>query len=226
MVRLEGVSPSLNHYLTIRCMFFFRIPIFCLFLLLEVNVINAQNVGIGTTTPAQKLEVAGIVRLDPEAHSGTSLNRMLTVDANGDINANPETGFPTLDAVAYDISGQVIKPNANCQLDLPGPIADYTVASSFKFFTSCDLSSEPITVNFKRYGTGGNYSFTYYSGNATSTTVTNTNTINIPWNVGCGARTLTVTLDTATNSVTFSVAGSGVVGLYLHSGRTTLLRWL
>jgi hypothetical protein len=207
-------------------MFFFKMPICCFLSLVGINVVNAQNVGIGTTAPAQKLEVAGIVRLAPEAHNGTTLNRMLTVDASGDVNANPEVGFPVLDAVAYELSGQVIKPNANCQLDLPGPIANHTLVSSFKFFTPCDLSAEPITVNFKRYGTGGNYSFTYFSGNATSTTVTNTATINIPWNVGCGARTLTVTLNTGTNGLTFSVAGTGVVGLYLHSGRTALLRWL
>lgn len=207
-------------------MFSSRIPIFCFLFLTQLTCMSAQNVGIGTATPAQKLEVAGIVRLDPEAHNGTSLNRMITVDANGDINANPEVGFPALDAVAYEISGQVIKPTASCQLDLPGPVASHTLVSSFKFFTPCDLSAEPITVNFKRYGTGLNYSFTYFSGNATSTTVSNTNTINIPWNVGCGARTLTVTLNTATNTLTFAVAGSGVVGLYLHSGRTALFRWL
>jgi hypothetical protein len=207
-------------------MFHLNIPLFCLLLFLQLNFLNAQNVGIGTPTPAQKLEVAGIVRLDPEAHNGTTMNRMLTVDANGDINANPEIGFPSLDAVAYDLSGQVIKPNASCQIDLPGPVASHALISSFKFFTPCDASAEPITVNFKRYGTGGNYSFTYFSGNATSTTITNTSTINIPWNVGCGNRTLTVVLNTATNGLTFSVAGTGVVGLYLHSGRTALLRWL
>jgi hypothetical protein len=206
-------------------MLFSKIPNFCLFFLLGITYLSAQNVGIGTAAPAQKLEVVGIVRLAPEAHNGTTLNRLITVDGNGDINANPEIGFPALDAVAYEISGQVIKPSASCQVDLPGPVANHTLVSSFKFYTTCDASAELITVNFKRYGTGGNYSFTYFSGNATSTTITNTSTINIPWNVGCGARTLTLVLNTGTNGLTFSVAGSGVVGLYLHSGRTALFKW-
>lgn len=207
-------------------MFFLRIPILCLCFLLEINFINAQNVGIGTATPAQKLEVAGIVRLVPEAHNGATLNRLITVDENGDLNANPELGLPVLDAVAYELSGQVIKPNASCQIDLPGPVADHTLVSSFKFFTPCNLSAAAIVVNFKRYGTSGNYAFTYSLGNVTSTTIANTSTINIPWDVGCGARILTITLNTGTNGLTFSVAGAGTVGLYLHSGRTALFRWI
>lgn len=81
-----------------------------LFLVCSMNLLNAQNVGIGTTNPAQKLEVVGIVRLEPEAHIGTTLNRLITIDANGDISANPETGLAVQDAVTYDLSGQVIKP--------------------------------------------------------------------------------------------------------------------
>jgi hypothetical protein len=215
-----------SNQLIAQNMFHLKIPIFCLFLLLEANFLNAQNVGIGTATPAQKLEVTGIVRLAPEGHTGTTLNRLITVDANGDINANPEIGFPALDAVTYDLSGQVIRPTASCQIDLPGPFAGHAVISSLKLFTPCDLSAEPLIVNFKRYGTGGNYAFTYSTGNATSTTISNTTSVSIPWNVGCGSRTLTIVLDPATNGLTLSVAGTGVVGLYLHSGRTTLLRWL
>jgi hypothetical protein len=226
LLAVEWINSTFYNQLIFQSMFFLRIPILCLFFLLEINFINAQNVGIGTATPAQKLEVAGVVRLAPEAHNGTTLSRLITVDENGDIGANPETGFPVLDAVAYDLSGQVIKSNASCQVDLPGPIINHTLVSSFKFFTPCNLSAAAIVVNFKRYGASGNYAFTYSLGNVTSTTITNTNTINIPWNVGCGARTLTITLNTGTNELTFSVAGAGTVGLYLHSGRTALLRWI
>mgnify|MGYP000087987746 CR=1 FL=1 len=202
-----------------------KIPIFCVLFLLEISFINAQNVGIGTAVPAQKLEVAGIVRLVPKSHNGTTLNRLITIDADGDINANPETGFPALDAVSYDLSGQVIKPNMSCQVNLPGPIMEHTVIGSFKFFTSCNGTVEPLIVNFKRYGgysTG--HAFTYSIGNGATTTIVNTNTVNIPWNTGCSNETLTITLDLVTNNLTFSVVGG--LGLYLHSGRTTLLRWL
>jgi len=120
----------------------------------------------------------------------------------------------------------VIKPGANCQIDLSGPIAGYRVISTFKFLTPCDISAEPIIVNFKRYSTGTNYAYTYSIGNGVSTTVLNTTTVNIPWNLGCNNRTLTINLDTATTNLTFSVTGIGIVGLYLYSRRTTLLRWL
>lgn len=104
-------------------------------------------------------------------------------------------------------------------------MANHTVVGSFKLYTTCDASAEPIVVNFKRYGTGLNYAFTYTLGNATSTTSTNS-VVTIPYNFGCGNRFLTIALNPATNELNISVSGTGVVGLYLHSGRTTLLRWL
>lgn len=197
----------------------------CFLFLSSISLLHAQNVGIGTTNPVQKLEVVGIVRLEPESHVGTTLNRLVTIDSDGDVSANLETGLGVQDAVTYDLSGQVIKPTVAVPIDLPGPIANYTVVGSFKFYTTCDGSAEPIVVNFKRYGTGGSYAFTYTLGNATSTTNTNS-VVTIPYNFGCGNRTLTITLNPSTNELNFSVSGTGVVGLYLHSGRTTLLRWL
>jgi hypothetical protein len=186
-----------------------------------------SRVGIGTATPQQKLEVAGTVRLIPEAHNGATLNRLVTIDASGDVSANPESGLPLLDAVSYDLSGQVIKAGGfPAVIDLPGPVNNYAVMSSIKFFGPCDVSADPLTIDFKRYGTGGAFSFSWAFGNTATVLINNTPTFDINYDFGCGSRRLRVNLNTMTNTLTFSVFGTGVTALYLHSGRTTFQRWL
>lgn len=184
------------------------------------------NVGIGLADPGQLLDVAGVVRLDPENHTGSALNRLATIDADGDLNANQNSGFAVNDAATYDISGRVIKPGSTTTIDLPGPIDGYTVISKFELYFTCNDNSIPLTIHFKRYGTSTIYAYSYTYNNGALTTAT-TNSVNITQNDGCNSRTITVTLNTATNELTFSVLTGGTApGAYIHSGRTTFLRWL
>lgn len=195
----------------------------CLFI---VHLLHAQNVGIGTNAPAQQLDVNGIVRLNPENHAGNAMNRLVTLDAAGDINANNPNGLAPFDAVTYDMSGRVVKPANNTIIDLPGPLGNHTVTSHFIIFSTCDISAEPVHLYFKRYANSIG-AFSYSFGN---TAITNSygNTVSFSNNWGCGNITINATLTAATNTIVFSVtapASTPAPAIYIHSGRTTMMRW-
>lgn len=183
-----------------------------------------QNVGIGTTAPAQKLEVDGIVRLEPEAHSGTAFNRLATIDDLGDINANNASLLSVNEAVTYDISGRIVRPGANSYFNLPGPANGHTVTSEFHIQSTCNASATPIIVYFKRYGFDSQYAIAYKVGDASLVT-SNASSVSFTMDFGCGVKNITINLNTSTNGLTFSITGTGTTGIYIQSGRTTYFRW-
>lgn len=189
------------------------------------SYINGGFLGLNTGTPAQQLDVEGTVRLNPETHSGADLNRIAMLDDDGDIRANSLDSLTLSDAVTYNISGKTIKSNEPVVLDLPNPSYGRTVISELKFYTTCDLSSEPITVHFKRYGSSYFYSFSYALGNETMINSPGA-IITIPVTNACGDYTLQLWLTLTTNTLTiFDLSGPPVDGFYLKSGETTILRW-
>jgi hypothetical protein len=189
--------------------------------LLHVDA-GLSRVGIGTATPQQKLEVAGTVRIRPEAHYGAFLNRLVTIDGSGDLRANSGGSLERRNAVSYDLSGQAIQPGNPAVMVLPGPADGYAVMSTFTFFDACNASAVPITITFKRYGTSAVFAFwaSYANLNNTQTNLA-TGTLN--YDAGCGWRTITHNLSLTNHVLTFSSGGGP--GVYLHSGRTTFQRW-
>ena len=184
-----------------------------------------NRVGIGTTAPAQKLEVDGVVRLESESHSGNALNRLATIDASGDINANYSASLAINDAVTYDISGRVVKPGSNSYFDLPGPLTGHTVSSEFHIQSTCNASATPIIVYFKRYGFDTQYAFAYKIGDAALVT-SNASVVTFPMDYGCGVKNITISFNSTTNGLTYSITGTGTTGIYIQSARTTFFRWL
>lgn len=188
------------------------------------SYITGGNLGINTKAPAQPLDVAGVVRLDPETHLGNEFNRKLTIDDTGDIRANELSTLAVNEAVTYEISGKIVKQGSPVTFDLPGPLFGHTIICEFDVHTTCDGSPIPTKIHFKRYYLNP-HSFGYYTGNGFVTTTLGSN-ISFPITTTCGYYDLIFSVNTITNAITISHTSSTTSpGLYISSGKTTVFRW-
>ena len=183
---------------------------------------STNRVGVRTATPAQALDVAGIVRLDPETNNGTEAMPVATVDAQGDINSN---GYipGVRSGSSLDWGGFSITPANRGVINLPNPTNNYVVITQILVYTWCNDICFPIKVNFKRYFNQG-HSFAYSRNNGPYTGST-ANSITVPINTSRSNYSLTITLNGVTNDLTCSVAGVGnSLGLYVANGKTSVIR--
>lgn len=87
----------------------------------RVTVLNTGNVGIGTTTPTQKLDVAGKVRI----HDGTqAAGRILTSDADGV--ATWSTSSAITPAVTGTFTSSGVTFGGSTSVSIPGLTPIYT----------------------------------------------------------------------------------------------------
>ena len=165
---------------------------------------STNRVGVGTTAPGQTLDVNGVIRLKPEtSNPGNVPIQNLTVDAQGDVNTGSLT-LNTGDGISMNLGGFVIKTTAPKTVDLPGPIANYTVIANLKFYSFCDNSTQHVNIYFKRYA-NSTHSFSH-SLNTAALTETNSSSFTTRMNISrCGVADLKVTIDRASNTLTFEL---------------------
>jgi len=190
----------------------------------KMRVKSDGNIGIGTASPEQALDVNGVIRLDPEKNNGRVVLSNATVDADGDINANLGV-VPLHSARSMRFDGFVIGGTSGPRtVDLPGPINNHIVIGKFKIYSPCDGESEPIIVNFKKYDRNP-HGFSYAIGHADLTN-SRANTITITLVQPCDTYTFTIVLNPANNQLTFSsaVAGATTSVMYVTCDEISLLR--
>ena len=171
--------------------------------LTRVRIKNDGNVGIGTDTPAAKLDVAGTVKISDGSQGA---GKVLTSDANGLATWVTPAAAPSLYHL-YNVYGV---PSTSFQLGASGTMVTFVI------YNNCSVT--------KTYGgtmmispTGNVKIISYTPVDATGNTMSATGNV-ISLESGCG--TITMTLNVSGSSCTMTTGG--VAGAYTEAKMTVL----